>query len=578
MSSSRIFRLIVGLALLALFIWFARGAWSTGPTGTPQDTVAGAERRGGTLRATYSTEPTNFLRFADATTGANLMVSLLTQDTLVRALPNGELEARLAESWSPSEDGLTWALKLRPELRFSDGAPLTSADVVFSVRAALASASAGDLKVGEAPVTVRALDAQRLVIIFPVPYGPGLAMFDQVPILPSHKLQTALDTGTLLTAWAASTPVSEVVGAGPFIFQEYSPGQRLRFVRNPHFHGLDASGTALPYLDGIDMAIVPEHSAEILRLQAGDTDVTTDRVFADDLAGLQQAETTGTVQVVDAGPLLDVSTFWFNLKPGAPAGTSRPWLVAPEFRRAISHAVNRQAIVDTVFLGEAVPAYGPVTAGFGRWMAPDLPITEFDLTRARTLLTSIGLTDRDGDGILDDAAGQPVRFSVITRSGQPERERTMAVVQEQLRPVGVRMDIVGLAAGDIIRRFGEGDSDAIYFGTRITTMDPIGSMSFWTSSGPMHFWNPGQASPATEWEARIDTLMRQQAATVDVAQRRRLFHEAQQILAVELPALWFVAPRYTVAVSSRLRGVTPRIFFPPILWNAEQLWLADGGR
>lgn len=579
MPASRLIRpLLVGVLVLAV-AWMGWFVWSGGTT---QDnaTTSGAGAPGGTLRATYSTEPTNFLRIVGVPTAPNHMISVLTQATLVRSNSAGELEPRLATTWTSSPDGLTWTVDLRPGAQFSDGSPVTSADVVFSVRAALderlGSASAADLKVNGQPITVRALDAQRVVITMPAPHGPGIAMLENLPVLPQHKLDAALNAGTLASVWATSVAPSEVVGAGPFVIKEYHPGQRILFGRNPHFFGRDESGTPLPYVDEIDMAIVPEANTELLRLQAGETDIVTNFANADDLAVLRQSESEGRVQLTDAGPSIDVTTFWFNLRPGAKSAAERPWLAAPEFRRAISHAVNRQAIVDSVYLGQAVPAYGPVTAGHGPWYVPDLPITEFDQSRARTLLTSIGLTDRNGDGVLEDAANQPVRFSVITRSGQPDREKTMAVVQEHLRQVGIAVDVIGLQQGDIVSRYTAGDFDAIYFGGRSLSRDP--NMSFWLSSGGFHYWNPGQTTPATEWEGRIDALLKQQLTTVDSAERRRLFAEAQRILADELPALWFVAPRAIVPVSGRVRGATPSIFFPPVLWNAERLSLVDGGR
>jgi len=579
MPEPRPFRAPLAVVLLALVVWLG---WSYWPGGTPQPAVDGqpvAPVRGGELRATYATEPTNFLRIAaPQPTAANLMFSALTQATLLRTDASGSLEPRVAERWSASPDGLTWTIDLRRDARFSDGTPLSSADVLFSVRAALGTAAAADLRVGGQPLAVRALDDHQVLVTFPAPHGPGLAILEHLPILPRHILEPALEAGQLSVVWAPSAPNLTVVGAGPFVLQEYVPAQRLRFVRNPYFFGRDEAGEALPYLDEIDMAIVPEANTELLRLQSGDADVITNFVAAEDLATLRQSAAAGRVQLTDAGPAVDVTTLWFNLRPDAAAAAARPWLIAPEFRRAISHAVNRQVIVDTVYLGEATHAYGPVTSGHGDWYVPDLPAAGFDVARARTLLTSMGLYDRNNDGMLDDASDQPVRFSVITRAGQAGFEKTMAVVQEHLRQVGVAVDVIALQQGEIISRYTSGDFDAIYFGGRATTRDPVGSMSFWMSAGAFHWWHPGQVTPATEWEARIDALMQQQAVTMDRAERRRLFAEAQYILAEQMPALWFVAPRQIVAVSGRVRGAIPQIFFPPVLWNAERLSLAAGGQ
>ncbi len=575
MPYSRLFRLVLIAAVLAAAIWIVRGGW---PGGTPQDAgqdEAGAVTAGGTLRATYSTEPTNYLRLA-ASTAPNLMLSHLTQASLVRATADGEWEPRLAERWTISPDGLTWTFDLRQDARFSDGSPVTAADVVFTVRAAQASAIAGELRVGGQPVTARATAEHQVVFTLPAPYGPGLTMVENLFILPRHRLEAALDAGTLATVWTMSSAPADVVGAGPFVVREHVPGQRIRFERNPHFFGRDGQGRPLPYLDGIDMSIVPEANTEMLRLLGGDSDVITSFALPDDLAALRQAAAEGRVQLADAGPTVDVWTLWFDLRPNAPSAAERPWLQAPEFRRALSHAINRQAIVDTVYLGQAVPVYGPLSPGHGPWYQPDLPRTEFDLTRARALLSSIGLTDRNGDGTLEDAANRPVRFSILTRSGVPHRERTVAVIQEQLRPLGIAVDVVTLPANEIVQRFSNGQFDAIYFGALSSTREP--GAGFWLSSGPFHFWHPGQTTPVTDWEARIDQLFQQQAGTVDRAERVRIFAEAQRLLAEQLPALWLVAPRQIVPVSGRLRGATPQIFFPPVLWNAEQISLANGGR
>ena len=97
---------------------------------------------------------------------------------------------------------------------------------------------------------------------------------------------------------------------------------------------------------------------------------------------------------------------WFNLGPSAPAAKDRPWLQREELRRAISHAVDRRAFIDTVFLGEAVPLFGPITPGHGDWFVPDLPKTEYDPARVASLLQSIGLQDRNRDGLLEDARGK----------------------------------------------------------------------------------------------------------------------------------------------------------------------------
>ena len=99
------------------------------------------------------------------------------------------------------------------------------------------------------------------------------------------------------------------------------------------------------------------------------------------------------------------------------------------------------------------------------------------------------------------------------------------------------------------------------------------NQDFWLSSGSAHFWNIGQTKPATDWEREIDDLMRDMTATVDTAERKRLFDGVQRIFAENLPMLYFVAPRLYMGVSARVGGLEPAILRPQLLWNVDQ----DGG-
>lgn len=576
MSRSRLITLILAVALAVVAIFVSR------QVGTPQPGGDDGPRSGGRLVASFRTEPTNFNRLVEARPPARL-AALLTQATLLRVDPNtGNLEPRLATAWTGTPDGLTWTFTLRPGVRFSDGTPFTAADVLFTFQALyderVGSPLGAEMRANGQPLQMRALDDHHVVLTFPAPFGPGLTILDSLPILPRHKLQAALDAGTFRAAWSAGVKPADMAGLGPFMLQEYVPAQHMRFVRNPNFWVKDDEGRTLPYLDEIEVAIVPEQNAELLRLQAGESDLTTGTARAEDLAMLRDAESAGRLRLLKPGTSIDVTTFWFNLTPGAAAVSTKPWMADESFRRAVSHAVNRQAIVDTVHLGAATPVYGPVTPGHGEWYVPGLGETPFDLGRARTLLTSIGLEDRDGDGILDDKANRPVRFSLLTQRGNTERERTSAVLQEQLRQVGIAVDVVALDQAGLVGRFTSGDYEAIYFGAQSNSADPANNLGFWLSNGGFHYWNPGQLTPGTEWEARIDTLMQQQAATMDRAERVRLFKEVQQLVADHVPALWFAAADITVPVSARVGGVTAAAIQPPVLWNAERLYVTGERR
>jgi peptide/nickel transport system substrate-binding protein len=533
-----------------------------------------APARGGELVASIRAEPDTYNRYVDQK-AAGEVLALLTQASLVQVDRRTDtLEPWLAEGWTESDDHLTYTLKLRPGIVFSDGVPLTSADVLFSFRALydpkVNSVIAADTLIDGKPVQVSAPDAATVVLRFPAPFAPGLRLVDGIRILPRHKLEPALLAGTFRDAWSVKTPLTDIVGLGPFVLAEHAPGQRLVFTRNPHYWRRDAAGIALPYLDRLTLAVANQ-TTEALRLQAGEIDLMANAdIRSEDYAAFKRAADAGRVRLIDAGVGLDPNLLWFNLSSAQSADHRNTWLRHKAFRQGVSCVVDRQAIVNAVYLGAAVPVFGPITPANATWYADVRPACEHDPQRARELFGSAGLSDRNGDGLLDDASGKAARFSILTQADNV-RARVGAVIQEQLRQAGITVDLVLLDQGAMFKRYAEGQYDSIYFGVQASATDPALNPGFWLSSGNFHFWNPEQKSPATEWERRIDTLMHQQGSTPDLAQRKRLFVEVQRILADELPAIYFVTPKVTLAVSTRVANPQPAPQLPQLLWSADTL-------
>ena len=523
------------------------------------------------------TEPQSF-NWYTRHDGTTYLVTALTQARLFQVnRATQEVEPWLAEGWTRSADGLRYTIKLRPNVTFADGQPFTADDVTFSFQAAynerVGSVLADALKVGGKPLQVAAADPLTVVITFPAPFAPGLVLLDNLPILPRHKLQRALDDSTFGSAWGLATPAAEITGLGPFVLAEYVPGQRVVFARNPKYFRKTPAGDALPYLDRVVVEIVPDQNAQMLQLEAGQIDMTAFEVRPEDYAPLKRAADAGRVQLLDLGVASDPDSFWINLRPGAFATDPRAgWLQRDELRQAISLAVDRQAFADTVYLGAGAPAFGPVTAANKKWYSPDLPRTPHDPARAKTLLASIGLTDRNGDGTLDDARGRPARFALLTQKGQTALERGASVIRDELKKVGITVDVVPLEGNALVQRFLSPDNyDAVYFHFGMTNPDPALSLDFWLSSGTSRVWNLAQKTPATDWEREIDELMARQVTTLDEAERKRLFDHVQRIFAEHLPIVHFVAPKIFVAASSRTTNLTPAATRPQFLWAADTI-------
>lgn len=564
---SRFLKLIATVAVIGAAIW---AGWLIFGRRTADQ--AGAAPVVATLR----TEPEGFNRLVTASAAVDVITNVIHAPLVKMNRQTGELMPWLAERWealSPT----SYRLHLARDVRFSDGTPFTADDVLFTFRAVydprVNSALASGLSVAGRPLAVTAEDAHTVRVDFPIEYGPGLAVLDPLPILPRHRLEEALAAGRFARAWAASAPLDTIAGLGPFMVREVRAGESMTFARNPHYF----RRALLPddaITDLLVLRVVPDQSAEMVQLQSGAADLVTSGLRAEDIAAFRSLEQQGRVRLHDVGVGLDPNALWFNLKPGAPASIDRPWLQRSELRHAISRGVSRQRIVDTVFLGAAEPAITPVTAGHGAWHAADVTAPAHDAAEAGRLLSSLGLEDRNGDGIREDASGRDARIALLTQRGHTTRERTAAIVQEDLRRIGLAVDVVPLETGALIARIGSGDYDAVLFGLQASSPDPAVNLDFWLPGGAFHFWNPGQPAPATDWEARIATLMERVIGSADQTERHRAFHEVQRVFAAELPAIYFAAPRVVVATSARLTGAQPAVLLPHLLWMPERLGAA----
>lgn len=577
-------RALLTLVLAAVVVGTVWTAWRSvrQPAATLAPAAAAPPVRGGTLTVTLRSEPRSFNRLTTREFPTELF-SLFTNAKLVRVNRAADsVEPGLAEAWSVSPDGLRYTMTLREGVSWSDGTPFTSADVRFTFDAVFGSggtnALASGLTVGGKPLTVEAPDARTVVVIFPVPFGPGIRLLDNLPILPRHKLQAALEDGTVTQAWNAATPPQELTGLGPFVLARYEPGQRLVFERNPHYWRRDEDGTQLPYLDRLVLEITPDQNAESLRLQSGDVDMLQLPLRSDDLAVMRPLDRAGTLRVLELGVSTDPDSFFFNLRPAFWASDPRrAWLPRDELRQAISHAVDREAFARAVYLGAAVPIHGPITPGNQRWFWPDLQRYAYSVERATEILAGLGLENRDADEWLEDEAGTEARFSLLTYRGNTVLERSAAVIRDSLRAVGLAVDIVALEQGALVQRMLDGQFEAILFNFSMTDLDPALQQDFWLSSGSAHVWNMGQASPATEWEREIDRLTAMHASTLDQEERVRIFRDVQRIFAEHLPILYFAAPRLYMGVSPRVGNLTPASTRPQLLWSVGTISVTDAG-
>lgn len=495
-------------------------------------------------------------------------------------------EPALAKSWKISADGLQYTLTLRQGLRFSDGHPLDADDVLFTFRVYLdenVHATQRDLLiVGGKPITVRKVDTQTLVFQLAKPYGVEERLFDGLAILPRHLLEKPYQEGKLAQLWTPSTPPNEWAGIGPFRLKEYVAGQKLVLERNPYYWKTDTKGNRLPYLNELVFVFVPSADAQVLRFQSGETDIIT-RLGAENFSVLSRQQPGDTM--ADAGPGLEYNFLFFNLndlgeKPSADLARKQKWFREVKFRQAVSAAVDRDAIVRLVYQGRGAALWGPVTPGNRRWINAAIPHSSRSVDRARQLLKEAGFswtTASNGESTLVDPDSKPVEFSILTSSSNADRTKMATLLQDDLKQLGMRVQVVPLEFRSLIDRVTQTKQyDACLLGLASFDADPNSDLNVWLSSGGTHLWNPSQTHPSTPWEAEIDRLMEQQLVTPGFDQRKKLYDRVQEILAKNQPMIFLASPDILVGAKNSIANLHPAVLEPYVLWNVEQLYFRNG--
>ncbi len=580
------------IAFLLLVTLLTAGCLNQNQTPAPQggqsaqpqrERVAGT--RGGSVSYRVATPPKTFY-YVMASDVDTLVVTLYLMGGRLAEFDHDAQRyvGALAESWQWATDERTLEVTLRDGLRFSDGHPLTADDVVFSLRAIYDERTGSPIfrdamTIGGRPIEAAVVDARHLRLIFPEPVAAPENYLSNLAVLPRHILEEDFNKGTFKDAYAITSEAPRVVVAGAFMVEMVTPGERITLKRNPNYWKKDQAGTALPYLDGLVIEITSDANNGMARLGQGTLDIF-DRIRPTDYASLRTAQ--GSVRAYDLGPGLLTDHIVFNQNLGQLNGkpvvdpTKSAWFTDVRFRRAVSHAIDRASIASSTLQGLATPLYGFISPGNRAWAATDLPRTEYDLTRARALLTEADFQLRGSQDKpeLFDGKGNRVEWTLIVPAESEPRVAMATVIQEDLTRLGMKVQIATIENSQVtMRRTQTYEYDAILYGSNANEPDPSSYANFLRSSSPSHEWYPKQEKPATPWEARIDELITAQARERDTQRRTAVFHGIQQILAEQLPVIPIVTRHITSAANTRIGNHRPSPLLPYSLWNVEELFV-----
>lgn len=508
-----------------------------------------------------------------------MFASLVSMDNVTQEIIPG-----LASRWEFSPDNLSLTFHMRRGVLWSDGVPVTAYDVKFTYDAVYnpkVQNSLNDImRVNGKPFETAAVDSFTFKVTIPSSFAPFLLWAGGVPVLPRHVLESDLEKGKFDSAYSVATPPEKIVCCGPYLLEKYEAGVKTVLRRNPSYWRIDRAGNRLPYIGRIIYVSMRSMETMMLNFQTGNLDML-DSVKPSDVPILDRDAKKYDYRIVNLGPGMGQQFFWFNMNPGSsPDGKpfvapyKLKWFQDVRWRKAMAHAVDRDGISRTVFDGMAQPQYGPETVANKVWYDPDCVRYDYNLDKSRAYLDEMGLIDRNGDGIREDAEGHTVEFTMITNTGNDLRELMGNIIKADLSRIGVKMNFTPIEFNTLVVKIdNEYTYECCLLGVGGGDPDPSSGTHIWLSSGRMHQWYPNQKKPATEWEARIDKLMNLQMTTLDRAKRKEYFDQIQYIISDEAPYIYLVTPQVFVAVRNKFQNMTPTILEHRLLWNIEEAWV-----
>lgn len=469
----------------------------------PAETAGGgaAPTTGGTFTMARNEEPLSLDPIIPSDNGSIWVIyQMFDQLTTVNADSSGIVPS-LAESWEISADGTVYTFHLRQGVSFSDGAPLTVDDVVFSLKRVFdPKGSAYSFLFG--PVaSVEAPDDSTVVVTLKNPFAPMLENLNVFPasIVPKAKVEPDPE------AFAQSP-----IGTGPFALKEFSKGQFVHLVRNEHYWKPDR-----PIVDEVMIPYVTDDNTRILKLQAGEADAAVNIPYAQ----IEQLDARDDVDVL-IEPLFRFDGIWLN--------NAKAPLDDLKVRQALNYATDKESIIKNVLFGKAEVANHMMPKM--RYWREDVQPYPFDLDKAKAL-------------IADSSAAGGVTLPLVVPTGDSIVAQVAQIVKETWAQIGINVEIEALDGGTAYTDFSQFNYTAganWYITSDVTAPDELAAIQFDYDAvgGTKSFFTQYKSDQAT-------ALVKQAAEATDDTVRGKAFGDLQQLVMDDAPmvALYFTPAR-----------------------------------
>jgi peptide/nickel transport system substrate-binding protein len=536
----------------------------------------------------------NFIIASDET---SMLVSAMMLEGLTRQNPiTAEIEPALAESWAVSEDNLEIVYTLRPNLKWSDGQPLTTEDVVFTynqlyLNPDIPSGMQDVMKIGESGALpqVNKINERQVKFTIPEPFAPFLSVTG-ASIFPAHILKRTVEqkdeNGNLkfLSTWSLDTPPEKLVASGAYRLKSYATAQRLVFEENPYYWKKDAVNKDIPYIKRVIWEIVESTDTFLTQFRSGS--LSSVEVKPEYFSLLKKEEEKGNFKIYNGGPEYTTSYLTFNLNTGKQNGKpvvnpiKSRWFNNLKFRQAVAYSLNRQRMVKNIYRGLGEPQQSCIFVQ-SPFYNPNLKGYDYDPAKAKQLLREAGFKYNQ-QGQLFDGQGNRVKFTLNTNTGNEIREEIGNQIEEDLEAIGIDINFKTINFNVLTSKMsGSLAWEAIILGF-MGGNEPNSGANVWLPDGNSHYFNLAKpdGKPLLEdrvvndWETEISRLFIDAAKELDQEKRKAIYGKIQELVSENVPFIYLVNPYSMAAVRNNIEGIEYSALGGPF-WNLDQLKITE---
>lgn len=524
-------------------------------------------------------------------------------DSLINENPiTTKLEPGLAESWEVSDDGQRIVITLREGIKWSDGKPMTTDDIVFTyneiyLNPKIPTSTKDALKIGDKGTLpkVKKIDDRRVEFSILEPFAPFLRYVAGIPIMPAHALQEAVRTigsdgnSKFLSTWGTGTDPKQIVGNGPYVMESYVSSQRVIFKRNPYYWRKDAQGNPQPYIERIVWQIIESTENQLISFRSKQLDDL--EVPPEGFSLLKREEKRAKFKIYNGGPDTSTSFIAFNLSK-AKNSQGKPfvdpikssWFNKKEFRQAIAYALDRETMKTNAYrgLGELQNSFVYVKSPYFLPPEKGLKVYNYEPEKSKRLLLQAGFK-YNAQNQLVDADGNRVRFTILTNSERKVRGDMASQIRRDLGNIGIQIDLQILSFNSYLEKLKVTQNWDCYLGGFAGGgIEPQGASNIWRISGASHAFNlgPQPGDPpitgweVSDWEKQIDSLYIKGVQVLDENKRKEIYYEYQRIASEQLPFIHLVERLNLQAVRDRFQGIQYTALGGPF-WNLYELKVTD---